>query len=104
MNPAELMVTELAGKTLYSDEPRYDNMWKDRLLKDSGYDPGLIRIKNLKYFSNKLIKATSPNMKFSDLLEEFSAKTGTPHRAGADVSWLFEFVDFVKSTVFECKP
>ena len=101
---AEIMVKELAGKILYSDEPRYDNMWKDRLLKDSGYDPGLIRIKNLKYFLNKMIKATSPKMKFTDLLEEFSAKTKTPHRAGPDVSWLFEFVDFVRNTVFDFGP
>ncbi|RJP90535.1 MAG: hypothetical protein C4518_08825 [Desulfobacteraceae bacterium] len=98
---AERMVKELAGKTLYSDEPRYDNMWKDRLLKDSGYDPELIRIKNLKYFLDKLVKATSPTMKFTDLLEEFSAKTETPHRAGADVSWLFEFVNFVRNTVLD---
>jgi len=101
---AEIMVKELAGKTLYSDEPRYDKMWKDRLLRDSGYDPELIRIKNLKYFLNKMIKATSPKMKFTDLLEEFSAKTKIPHRAGADVSWLFEFVDFVKNTVFDFEP
>jgi hypothetical protein len=100
---AERMVKELAGKTLYSDEPRYDIMWKDRLLKDSGYDPGLIRIKNLKYFLDKMVKATSPKMKFMDLLEEFSAKTETPHRAGPDVSWLFEFVDFVRYTVFVLK-
>ncbi len=96
---AGLMVKELAGKTLYSDEPRYDNMWKDRLLKDAGYDPGLIKIKNLKYFLNKMIKATSPKMKFTDLLEEFSAKTKIPHRAGPDVTWLFEFVDFVRNIV-----
>ncbi len=96
---AEKMVKELAGKTLYSDEPRYDNMWKDRLLKDSGYDPGLIRIKNLKYFLDKMIKATCPKMNFTDLLEEFSAKTQNPHRAKPDVSWLFEFVNFVKNTV-----
>ncbi|MBC2715714.1 MAG: hypothetical protein HF978_10440 [Desulfobacteraceae bacterium] len=101
---AEIMVKELAGKTLYSDEPRYDNMWKDRLLIDSGYDPRLIRIKNLKYFLNKMIKATSPKMKFTDLLEEFSAKTQIPHRAGPDVSWLFEFVDFVRNTVFDFGP
>jgi hypothetical protein len=101
---AERMVKALAGKTLYSDEPRYDNMWKDRLLKDSGYDPGLIRIKNLKYFLNKMIKATSPKMKFTDLLEEFSAKTKTPHRAGPDVTWLFEFVDFVRDIVFDFGP
>jgi len=101
---AEIMVKELAGKTLYSDEPRYDNMWKDRLLKDSGYDPGLIRIKNLKYFLDKMIKATSPKMKFTDLLEEFSAKTDIPHRAGADVSWLFEFVAYVRNTVFDFVP
>jgi len=98
---SEIMVKELAGKTLYSDEPRYDNMWKDRLLRDSGYDPGLIKIKNLKYFLNKMIKATSPKMKFTDLLEEFSAKTKIPHRAGPDVTWLFEFVDFVRNTVFD---
>jgi len=98
---AEIMIKELAGKTLYSDEPRYDNMWKDRLLKDAGYDPGLIKIKNLKYFLNKMIKATSPKMKFTDLLEEFSAKTKIPHRAGPDVTWLFEFVDFVRNTVFD---
>jgi len=98
---AKIMIKELAGKTVYSDEPRYDNMWKDRLLKDSGYDPGLIRIKNLKYFLNKMIKATSPKMRFTDLLEEFSAKTETPHRAGPDVSWLFEFVAYVRNTVFD---
>lgn len=98
---AGIMVKELAGKTLYSDEPRYDNMWKDRLLKDSGYDPGLIKIKNLKYFLNKMIKATCPKMKFTDLLEEFSAKTKIPHRAGQDVNWLFEFVYFVRNTVFD---
>lgn len=98
---AEKMVKELAGKTLYSDEPRYDNMWKDRLLKDCGYDPELIQIKNLKYFLDRMVKATSPKMKFTDLLEEFSAKTEIPHRAGPDVSWLFEFVNFVKNTVFD---
>jgi hypothetical protein len=96
---AAKMVKELAGKTLYSDEPRYDNMWKDRLLKDSGYDPGLIQIKNLKYFLDRMVKATCPKMKFTDLLEEFQAKTETPHRAGPDVSWLFEFVNFVRNTV-----
>jgi hypothetical protein len=98
---AEIMVKELAGKTLYSDEPRYDNMWKNRLLIDSGYDPDLIKIKNLKYFLNRMIKATCPKMKFTDLVEEFSAKTKIPHRAGADVTWLFEFVDFVRNTVFD---
>jgi hypothetical protein len=101
---AEIMVKELSGKALYSDEPRYDNMWKDRLLKDSGYDPGLIRIRNLKYFLNKMIKATSPNMKFTDLREEFSLKTIDSHRAGEDVSWLFEFVAYVKNKVFDFKP
>lgn len=96
---AERMVKELAGKTVYSDEPRYDNMWKDRLLQDSGYDPECIRIKNLKYFLDRMVKATAPKMRFTDLLEEFSAKTETPHRAGPDVSWLFEFVDFVRNTI-----
>lgn len=98
---AEKMVKALAGKNVYSDEPRYDNMWKDRLLKDSGYDPELIQIKNLKYFLGKIIKATCPKMNFTDLLEEFSTKIRTPHRAGADVSWLFEFVAFVKNTIFD---
>lgn len=98
---AERMVRELAGKTLYSDEPRYDNMWKDRLLTDAGYDPELVHIQNLKYFLNKIIKTTAPKMKFTDLLEEFSAKTVTPHRAGPDVAWLFEFVDFVKHTIID---
>ena len=98
---AEKMVNALAGKNVYSDEPRYDNMWKDRLLKDSGYDPKIIRIKNLKYFLGKTIKVTCPKMKFTDLLEEFSAKNETVHRAGADVSWLLEFVDFVKKTILE---
>jgi len=101
---AEQMVRELAGKTVYSDEPRYDNMWKDRLLQDSGYDPECIRIKNLKYFLDRMVKATAPKMRFTDLLEEFSAKTETPHRAGPDVSWLFEFVNFVRNTVCQQAP
>jgi|GEM_PF-652857 len=96
---AEKMVKELAGKKVYSDEPRYDNMWKDKLLKDSGYDPDLIQIKNLKYFLGRILKTTLPQVHLTDLFEEFSTKIKTTHRAGADVSWLFEFVDFVKNTI-----
>ncbi len=51
-----------------------------------------------------MIKATSPQMQFTDLLVEFSAKTKIPHRAGPDVTWLYEFVDFVRNTVFDFGP
>ncbi len=93
---ASHMIDELAGKTVYSDEPKFDNMWKDRLLIDSGYDPALIRIKNLKYFLNKMIKIHSPGKRFVDLFQEFSTKKSTCHRADSDVIWLFKFVEFVK--------
>jgi hypothetical protein len=46
-----------------------------------------------------MVKATCPKMKFTDILEKFSAKTQTPHRAKPDVSWLFIFVNFVRNTV-----
>lgn len=100
---AEQMITELAGKDVYSDEPRFDSMWKDRLLMDSGFDPDVIRIKNLKYFLNKIIKIKSPCKRFPDLFQEFSVKKSICHRAGADVKWLFEFVDFVKCFDPDCQ-
>lgn len=93
---ASQMVRELAGKPVYSDEPRFDTMWKDRLLIDTGHDPSLIRIRNLKYYLNKLIKANWPCKRFTDLFQEFTAGKSICHRAGADVLWLFEFVEFVK--------
>lgn len=93
---AKILVRDLAGKSVYSDEPRFDNMWKDRLLSDTGYDPSLIRIKNLKYYLNKMIKVHSPRKKFNDVFEEFTSKKSIHHRAGSDVKWLLEFVEFVK--------
>lgn len=93
---AEIIVKDLAGKSVYSDEPRFDTMWKDRLLTDTGYDPSVIRIKNLKYYLNKMIKIHSPRKKFNDLFEDFTGYKEICHRAGADVMWLFEFVEFVK--------
>ena len=93
---ADHLINELAEKQVYSDEPQFDNMWKDRLLIDSGYDPALIRIKNLKYFLNKIIKVHYPGKRFFDLFQEFSTKKMICHRAGADVVWLMEFVKFVK--------
>lgn len=93
---ARQMIEALAGKPVYSDEPRFDTMWKDRLLIDSGYDPTLIRIKNLKYFLNKLIKTRSPGKRLVDLFQEFSAITCACHRAGPDVMWLLRFVEFIK--------
>ncbi|NOY69249.1 MAG: hypothetical protein GXP53_07115 [Deltaproteobacteria bacterium] len=93
---AKLMIDDLAGQTAYSDEPRFDNMWKERLLVDSGYDPGLIKIKNLKYFLNKKIKSRFPKKRLIDLFQEFSANKSIHHRAGADVIWLFKFVEFVE--------
>jgi hypothetical protein len=93
---AEVMVRELAGKTVYSDEPRFDNRWKDRLLSAAGLDPSLVRIKNLKYYLNKMIREQSPCKRFVDLFQEFSIKKSVRHRAGADVIWLFEFVEFVR--------
>ncbi len=92
---AEIMIDELAGKMVYSDEPRFDNRWKDRLLSDAGFDPSLIRIRNLKYYLNKIIKAKSPCKRCVDLFQEFSIKKSVCHRAGADVIWLFKFVEFV---------
>jgi hypothetical protein len=92
---ARQMIDELAGKPVYSDEPQFDNMWKDRLLIDSGFDPALIRIKNLKYFLNKIIKIQFPGKRYVDLFQEFSTEKTTRHRAGADVMWLFKFVEFV---------
>ncbi len=101
---AAVMIRELAGKPVFSDEPRFDNRWKDRLLADSGFDPGLVRIKNLKYYLNKLIKKHAPCKRCVDLFQEFSIKKTVHHRAGADVLWLFEFVEFVENQYLKTDP
>jgi len=94
---AARMVQELAGEAVYSDEPQFDTLWKDRLLTDTGHDPGLIRIKNLKYYLNKIIKIHCPGKRYMDLFQEFSTAKSVCHRAGKDVIWLMDFVAFIRN-------
>lgn len=93
---AARMVQELSGKAVYSDEPKFDNFWKDRLLSDAGFDPTAIRIQNLKYYLNKIIKTRYPGKRYMDLVQEFSTAQCVFHRAGSDVVWLMRFVEFIR--------
>lgn len=94
---AARMVRELSGEAVYSDEPQFDTRWKDRLLTDTGHDPDLIRIKNLKYYLNKIIAAHCPGKRYMDLFQEFSIAKSVCHRAGNDVIWLMNFVAFIRN-------
>jgi hypothetical protein len=98
---ARQMVDELAGCSVYSDEPRYDSRWKDRLLSDAGLDPSLIGIKDLNLYLNRLIRNSEPCLTVVELLKGFSSSETGRHRAAADVRWLLEFVAYVENSV--CK-
>ncbi|MCF8035495.1 MAG: hypothetical protein K9K62_01355 [Desulfobacteraceae bacterium] len=94
---AEKMVQELAGQKVYSDEPRYDTRWKNRLLADSGYDPSQIRIRDLNLYLKHMIKAASRAETLGDYICGFScSRQVRRHRAGEDVFWLLEFVDHIR--------
>ena len=94
---AEEMVRDLAGKAVYSDEPRYDNRWKNRLLADSGFNPSLIRIRDLNPYLNRIIRDASGRKTVGDYACEFScSRQVRRHRAGEDVFWLLEFVAHIR--------
>ena len=96
---AKIMIHALSGKPIYSDEPRYDRRWKDRLLADTGHDPGLIQIKCLQTYLNKLIKTHFPCRTLVDFYQAFPESKTAIHRAAADVKWLFKFIAFVKASM-----
>lgn len=101
---ASRMVRDLAGEDVYSDEPRFDTFWKDRLLADTGHDPSLISIKNLKYYLNKIIKIQCPGKRYMDIFQEYSTAQSVCHRAGKDVAWLLDFVEFIKNRKMRQRP
>ncbi len=92
---AEQMVDELAGRSVYSDEPHYDIRWKNRLLADSGYDPSLIGIKDLNHYLNQMIRSVHPCKTVVEFINQFTCSRSGRHRAAADVYWLIEFVDYI---------
>lgn len=93
---ARKMVDELAGQEVYSDEPRYDNRWKNRLLADSGWDPSLVRILDLNHYLNRMLKSASSCKTIVDYACTCDCRETRSHRAGADVYWLFELVEYVR--------
>jgi hypothetical protein len=93
------MVDELSGKAVYSDEPRYDRRWKNRLLADSGYDPELIGVRDLNLYLNQMIQSVYPCKTVVEFIEGFSCTRGERHRAAADVCWLIEFVAYVQKSL-----
>lgn len=94
---AKKMVDALACKPVYSDEPHYDIRWKNRLLSDSGYDPGLVRILDLNTWLNRLMREASCGKKIHELACTFECSRPGRHRAEADVRWLLEFVAHVRA-------
>jgi hypothetical protein len=48
-----------------------------------------------------MIKKHAPCKRCVDLFQEFSIKKSVRHRAGADVIWLFDFVEFVQNQYLE---
>ena len=98
---AEQMVAELAGKDVYSDEPRYDTRWKNRLLSDSGYDPSVIRIRDLNHYLKHRINAASYCKSFNDLVCSFECCETRRHRAGVDVYWLFKLLEYFEQELCE---
>ncbi len=93
---ASLMVSELAGIPVYSDEPHYDIRWKNRLLADTGHDPALVRIMDLNHYLNRLIQASSCGKSLNDFVCTFECSRNGRHRAAEDVFWLIEFAAYVK--------
>ena len=100
---ARQMVEALAGQSVYSDEPRYDRRWKDRLLADSGYDPSLIGIKDLNLYLNQMIRSVDNCKTVADFAPYFTCSRSQRHRAAADVRWLLEFVGHVRQKVGACE-
>ncbi|MFO7839721.1 MAG: hypothetical protein R6X08_09515 [Desulfosalsimonadaceae bacterium] len=90
------MVEELAEEGVYSDEPHYDIRWKNRLLADSGYDPALIRIHDLNYYLNELLRGARCDRDLNDFICTFECSGSGRHRAAADVYWLIEFVAYIR--------
>lgn len=95
---AAIMVRDLSGKPVYSDEVRYDTRWKNRLLADSGLDPSLVRIKDLNLYLNHLLRSKEPCKTVSDYACTFTCSETRRHRAAADVFWLLEFVEHIQKT------
>lgn len=90
------MVQELAKADVYSDEPHYDIRWKNRLLGDCGYDPGLVRIHDLNHYLSELLRGAHCERGLNDFLCTFECSESGRHRAAADVYWLIEFVAYVR--------
>ncbi|MBS3754201.1 MAG: hypothetical protein KGY56_00710 [Desulfobacterales bacterium] len=98
---AEKMIQELAGRNVYSDEPRYDTRWKNRLLADSGFDTSLIRILDLNLYLNQIISKASGCKTLGDYICDFScSRQVRRHRAGEDVFWLLEFTAYVRKCLY----
>ena len=100
---ARQMVEALAGESVFSDEPRYDSRWKDRLLADSGYDPSLIGIKDLNLYLNQMIRTVDNCKTVVDFAPHFTCSRRERHRAAADVHWLLEFVEHIRQSVAACR-
>jgi len=96
------MIKELAGQAVYSDEPRYDNRWKTRLLADSGYDPCAIQIKDLNLYLKHIINAAPHCKSLNDFICSFECCETRQHRAGTDVLWLFKFLEYIEQNL--CNP
>lgn len=101
---ARKMVRELADKAVYSDEPHYDIRWKNRLLADSGYDPSLVRISDLKHYLRQLLRDGATDKTFNDFICTFECSQGNRHRAAGDVYWLLEFVAHIRKSTGEAAP
>ncbi|MFP4159924.1 MAG: hypothetical protein ACLFQ9_07585 [Desulfobacterales bacterium] len=93
---AARMIEALSGREVYSDEPHYDIRWKNRLLSDSGHDPSLVRILDLKTWLKRHMQNTSCAKTLNDMICTFECSITNRHRAAADVFWMLEFVAHVK--------
>ncbi|MFP4532451.1 MAG: hypothetical protein ACLFNS_07195 [Desulfobacterales bacterium] len=98
---AAQMVEELAGRDVYSDEPKYDNRWKNRLLSDSGYDPSVIRIQDLNVYLKHMINAAAHCQTYNEFVCSFECCETRQHRAGVDVYWLFKLMEYIEENI--CK-
>ncbi|MFW6335010.1 MAG: hypothetical protein ACOC0W_07035 [Desulfosalsimonas sp.] len=95
---AARMAEVLSGEPVYSDEPHYDIRWKNRLLADSGVEPSLVKILDLKTRIREMIRTRSCSASFNELLCAFECSRPERHRAEADVRWLLEFTDYVRKS------
>jgi hypothetical protein len=86
-----VLLTELKGKTVYSDASEFDQFWLDRLFDAHGGAPSPVRVRDMCGIG--AIRFAAVRGVASEMKEKAVAEVGGEHRAKNDVRALMRFYE-----------